>query len=103
SYTSLNPTGSLSYTPVANASGTATVTVTVNDGQSTNNITTQSFTVTVNPVNDVPENLKGGNPIGSGNNTVVAPQATFTFSGSNELSVRDADAGNISVTLSVPT
>jgi hypothetical protein len=53
-YTSPNTTGSLSYTPVANASGTALITVTVNDGGASNNITTQTFTVTVNPVNDPP-------------------------------------------------
>lgn len=54
SYTSPNTTGSLSFTPVANANGTATITVTVSDGQALNNTTTQSFAVTVNPVNDPP-------------------------------------------------
>ncbi len=54
SYTSPNGTGSLSYTPVANASGTATITVTVNDGQAANNTVSRTFNVTVNPVNDAP-------------------------------------------------
>jgi hypothetical protein len=54
SYTSPNATGSLSFTPVANAYGSATITVTVNDGQATNNTVTQTFTITVNPVNDAP-------------------------------------------------
>lgn len=53
-YTSPNATGSLSFTPVANASGSATITVTVNDGQSANNTAVQTFVVTVNPVNDAP-------------------------------------------------
>ena len=57
-YTSPGATGSLSYTPVANASGTATVTVTVTDnGGTTNggiNTVSQTFAVTVNPVNDEP-------------------------------------------------
>ena len=53
-YTSPNATGSLSFTPVANANGTATITVTVNDGQAANNTVTQTFTVTVNAVNDTP-------------------------------------------------
>ncbi len=53
-YTSPNTTGSLSYTPVADASGTALITVTVNDGGASNNITTRTFTITVNPVNDLP-------------------------------------------------
>ncbi len=54
SYSSPNATGSLSFTPAANASGTATITVTINDGQAANNIASQTFTVTVNQVNDTP-------------------------------------------------
>ena len=54
SYTSPSATGSLSFTPVANANGTATITVTVNDGQAANNLVSQTFTITVNPVNDAP-------------------------------------------------
>ncbi len=53
-YTSPGTTGSLSYTPVANANGTATITVTVNDGQAVNNLFTQTFVVTVTAVNDPP-------------------------------------------------
>ncbi len=53
-YLSPNSTGSLSFTPVTSASGSTTITVTVNDGGSSNNIVTRSFTVTVNPVNQVP-------------------------------------------------
>ena len=53
-YTSPNATGSLAFTPVANASGSATVNVTVNDGGASNNIVTRTFTVTVNSVNDAP-------------------------------------------------
>jgi hypothetical protein len=37
----------LSFTPVGNASGNATITVTVNDGQALNNLISQTFTVTV--------------------------------------------------------
>lgn len=54
SYSSPNPTGSLSFTPVANAFGNAVITVTVNDGGASNNIITRTFNVTVNPVNDAP-------------------------------------------------
>ncbi len=53
-YTSPNATGSLAFTPVANANGSTTITVTVNDGAASNNIVTRTFTVTVNTVNDVP-------------------------------------------------
>ena len=53
-YTSPNATGSIGFTPVANTNGTATVTVTVNDGQASNNTVVQTFLVTVNPINDAP-------------------------------------------------
>jgi hypothetical protein len=53
-YASPNATGSLSFTPIAGASGSAVITVTVNDGQATNNTISRTFTVTVVPVNDVP-------------------------------------------------
>jgi N-acetylneuraminic acid mutarotase len=61
-YTSPSATGSLKYTPVANASGTATITVTVNDGQALNNLFTQTFIVTVTAVNDAPTLDVIGNP-----------------------------------------
>jgi hypothetical protein len=48
SYTSPNSTGSLSFTPVTNAYGTASITVSVNDGGASNNIVSRSFNVTVN-------------------------------------------------------
>ncbi len=53
-YTSPNTTGSLAYTPVADANGSAVITVTVNDGQASNNIVTRTFTVNVTAVNDTP-------------------------------------------------
>ena len=46
-YTSPNTTGKLSFNPRSSATGTATITVTVNDGGKSNNIVTQKFTVTV--------------------------------------------------------
>lgn len=54
SYTSPSATGTLSFTPVAFASGTANITVTVNDGGSSNNVVSQSFLLTVIPVNQPP-------------------------------------------------
>lgn len=50
-YTSPNAAGSLAYTPVAGASGTAIVTVTVDDGTAQ---VQRTFNVTVNAVNDEP-------------------------------------------------
>lgn len=51
--------GTLTYTPVANANGNATITVTLADNGGTANggvdtTPPQSFTITVNPVNDAP-------------------------------------------------
>jgi hypothetical protein len=54
SYTSPNATGSLSFTPVAYGSGSATITVQVSDGSASNNIVTRTFSVTVNAVNQAP-------------------------------------------------
>ena len=46
-YTSPNSTGSLRFTPVSFGFGSATITVSVNDGGSSNNIVARTFTVTV--------------------------------------------------------
>jgi hypothetical protein len=46
-YTSPNTAGTLVFTPVYNANGTAVITVTVSDGQTQNNIVMRTFTVTV--------------------------------------------------------
>jgi hypothetical protein len=60
-YTSANPTGRLEFAPLPNASGTATITVTVNDGGASNNIVTRSFDVQVSAVNDLPSIAPIGN------------------------------------------
>jgi hypothetical protein len=53
-YTSPNANGSLIFTPVANAFGTAVIIVVVNNGQPSSNVVARAFTVTVVPVNDLP-------------------------------------------------
>lgn len=53
-YSSPNATGTLTFTPVLNAYGSATITVAVNDGGTSNNIVTRNFLVTVSPVNQAP-------------------------------------------------
>ena len=88
-YTSPGATGTLTYTPVANANGTALVTVTVNDGGATNSTTTRTFTVTVLAVNDapvvtggtftVPENSAAGTAVGTVTATDVDAGQTRTF------------------------
>ena len=64
-YSSPNAIGSLSYQPVANQFGSATITVTVTDNGGTanggDNTTTTTFTITVNSVNDAPSFTKGAN------------------------------------------
>ena len=47
SYVSPNAMGSLSFAPVPNANGKATINVTVDDGGGVNTVVTRSFTVTV--------------------------------------------------------
>jgi len=61
-YDSPETTGTLHFPPVANAFGTATITVTLTDGGPDHDLTTtadnetisRSFVVTVNPINDAP-------------------------------------------------
>ncbi len=60
----ISPTGTLTYTPAANASGSATVTVLIHDNGGTvgggdDTSATQTFTITITPVNDVPSFTKG--------------------------------------------
>lgn len=62
SYTSPSSTGTLTFVPFPNQSGTSTISLTVEDGgqdgllsTATDNLkTTKSFTITVTPVNDLP-------------------------------------------------
>ena len=53
-YISPNAIGSLTYTPVANAFGSAVITVTVDDGGTGTHTVVRTFTVVVNPVADTP-------------------------------------------------
>jgi len=62
----LNPIGTLTFTPAANASGSATITVTLKDSGGTANggvdtSASQTFQVTVTPVNDAPSFTAGSN------------------------------------------
>ena len=53
---------SLSFQPLTDANGTATFTITADDGSAVNNVSIQSFTVTVNVVNDAPVATAGAAP-----------------------------------------
>jgi len=62
----ISSTGTLTYTPVANANGSATITINLKDNGGTANggvdtSATQNFTITVNAVNDAPSFTKGAN------------------------------------------
>ena len=62
SYASPQSTGTLTFTPVSDASGSTTITITVEDGGPDNNLSTtadnaklhRTLGVTVNAVNDIP-------------------------------------------------
>jgi len=60
----ISSTGTLTYTPAANANGSATITINLKDnggtaGGGVDTSTSQSFNITVNPVNDMPSFTKG--------------------------------------------
>ena len=97
-YSSPNATGSLAFTPAANASGTATISVTVNDGQAANNTVTRAFTVTVNPVNDAPTLAAIGNLTLNEN----ASLQTINLSGIGTGATDEADPLTVSATSSNP-
>ncbi len=97
-YTSPNAAGSLSFTPVTGANGSATVTVTVNDGQAANNTFTRTFVVTVNAVNNAPT-------LAAVNDVTVAEDAgaqTVNLSGISSGAANEAQTLNITATSSNP-
>lgn len=98
----IDPTGRLTYTPAANAFGTAIVTVSLVDNGGTANggidtSASQTFTITVNPVNDAPT----FGPLPGGQTT--QEDQPIIFSGGTAIQFTDIDAGNnpIEVRLSV--
>ncbi|MBI2065146.1 MAG: DUF5011 domain-containing protein [Candidatus Yanofskybacteria bacterium] len=78
--TEAGSTRTLIYTPVADANGSVTITVTADDGQSANNIYSDTFTITVNPVADT-----------------IAPDVVLTDDHSDSV-IRDADTIIITAT-----
>src|SRR6185503_13684754 len=77
SYVSPNATGSLSFAPVPDANGQATITVTLDNGGGVNAVVTRSFTVTVLAVNDAPTL----NPLASLTINEDAPVQTVNLTG----------------------
>src|SRR5208282_1539171 len=94
-YASPNTTGILTFAPVPNATGNATITVTVNNGAASNNSVTQTFNVVVNPVSQV------GSPpptLDAISNLTVSPNAGLQ---TVNLSGIGAGGGNQGQTLTV--
>jgi hypothetical protein len=89
-YTSPNTTGSVSYTPLLNQSGTALVLVTVTD--SAGSSLPRTFTVTVNPVNDPPT----GTNLSAGETYTEDTPLNLT-----DIVTGDVDHANVNVTLTL--
>ncbi len=86
-YTSPDSTGSLTFTPVANAFGVVEITVTVNDGGGGTESFQRKFMVTVNSVNDAPSFTKGPDQTvaeDSGAHTVNSWATGFSTGPANE-------------------
>jgi len=97
----VSSTGTLTYTPAANAVGSAIVSVTFKDDGGTANggqdTFTQLFSITVTAVNDAPVNIVPGAQAVVKNNPLI-----FSATETNQISIADIDAGNgtLEVTLS---
>ena len=86
-------TGNLTYTPAANAFGTTTVTVTLKDNGGTggggHDTTTETFNITITPVNDKPSFTMGADqtvPELSGTKTVTGWATNLNKGAANESS-----------------
>jgi CSLREA domain-containing protein len=95
----INSFGTLSYIPAANANGTADITIVLKDNGGTANggvdtSASQTFTITVNAVNDA--------PVTNAPFFVTTNQNTpLVLSGLNVISVSDVDAGSDPVRVSL--
>ncbi|MRR56674.1 MAG: DUF4347 domain-containing protein [Deltaproteobacteria bacterium] len=94
----VDASGNLTYTPASNASGTALVTVAIHDSGGTANggvdtSATQTFTITINPVNDAPTVVEPG----------LIPVTEDIASPITGISFADTDAGGASVAVTLST
>lgn len=99
SYISPSAVGSLSYTPVASQSGTSIITVTVNDGGLNNNITTQTFTVTVTSApttaNAGPDQQICISTATLAANTPVVGTGTWSIAYTSNVAITTGNIGNV--------
>src|SRR5581483_8666962 len=95
----INQSGQITYTPAANANGTSTITVTATDNGGTANggqdTTSQTFTLTVQAVNDAPTFT------GAGNQTVLEDAGAQTVNWATSISPGPADESGQTVTLTI--
>ena len=94
------PDGTLTYTPAANAFGSATVTVYLTDNGGTSNggddtSPSQTFTITVNSVNDAPSFTSGGNV------TVNEDSGAYSATWATAVSAGPANESSQTVTFNV--
>jgi len=97
-YASPAATGQLAITPAANAFGTATITVQVDDHGGLNNVATRTFVVTVNPVNDAPTLA----PLAAMTLDEDAPQQHVALSGIGTGAANEFDTLTVTATTSNP-
>ena len=95
----VSSSGTLTYTPAANANGTATVTIYAQDNGGTANggddtSASQTFTITVNAVNDAPSFTSGGNV------TVLEDSGAYTAAWATSISAGPADESGQTVSFS---
>ena len=96
---SVAPNGTLTYTPAANANGSATVTVYLTDNGGTANggddtSPSQTFTITVNAVNDAPSFTSGGDV------TVLEDSGAYSAAWATGISAGPADESGQTVAFS---
>jgi len=89
----IDNTGRLTYTPAANAFGTAIVTVSLTDNGDIANggvdtSTVQTFTITVNPINDSPTLTVPTGPLATNEDEAI------TFTGPTAIDLTDIDSGS---------
>lgn len=97
----INASGTLTYTPAANANGSTTVTVTLTDNGGTANggddESEQTFTITINSVNDAPSFTKGADQVV---NEDAGPQTITGWATSISAGPADESAQILSFSLS---
>ncbi len=76
----INRNGVLTYTPATDAFGSALITVSVSDSAGATNSATQSFTITINSVNDAPRNSQTPVISGTAHNGQILSVSTGTWS-----------------------